>query len=136
MKDRREFLQASLVNLTLIAGHVFEVTASSSMKTKYARDLPPVNLDGWQVTVVELTFPPGMTSPKHTHPGFVLGYVLEGEFRFHIDGQGETVLSAGDIFYEPPGCIHLPSGSASTTRPARILALAFGEKGKEITKPL
>jgi quercetin dioxygenase-like cupin family protein len=61
---------------------------------------------------------------------------FEGEFRFQLEGEHETVLSTGDVFYEAPGSIHLPSGSASTTRPARILALAFGEKGKEITKPL
>ena len=124
------------MNLTPIAGHVFEVRPSSSMKTKHTRGLPPVNPDGRQVAVVEPTFPPGMTSPKHAHPGFVLGYVLVGEFRFHIDGQGEAVLSVQDIFSEPPRCIHSPSGSASTTRPARILVLAIGKKRREITKRL
>jgi len=48
----------------------------------------------------------------------------------------EKVLSTGDVFYEAPGSIHLPSGSARITKPARILALAFAEKGKEITKLL
>jgi len=47
-------------------------------------------------------------------------------------------ITLGNVvdFYEAPGNIHLLSGSASTTRPARILAMAFGEKGREITKPL
>ena len=93
-----------------------------------------MSLDGWQVTVLELAFPPGMTSPKHSHPGFILGYVLEGEYRFQVEGEPEKVLSAGDVFYEAAGSIHLPSSSASTTQPARILVLAFTEKGKELTK--
>jgi quercetin dioxygenase-like cupin family protein len=136
MNDRREFLQASVAALTLIAGRFLEAKGSSNIETKYSRDLPPVNLDGWQVTVVELTFPPGVASPKHTHPGFVLGYVLEGEFRFHIEGERETVLAAGEIFYEPPGSIHLASGSANPLKGARVLAFGFAEKGKELLKLL
>jgi quercetin dioxygenase-like cupin family protein len=136
MKDRREFLQASMATLTLIAGRFLGAKESSHIATKYSRDLPPINLDGWQVMVVELTFPPGVTGPRHTHPGFVLGYVLEGEFRFHIEGEPETVLAAGDIFYEPPGSVHLDSGSANPLKPAKVLAFAFVEKGKELVKPV
>jgi hypothetical protein len=59
------------------------------------QDLPPLSLIGRQVTVRELTFPPGLTSPKHTHPGFVFGYVLEG--RFHLYGpHGAQGVSWGD----------------------------------------
>jgi hypothetical protein len=43
-------------------------------------------------------------------------------------------LSAGDAFYAAPGAIHLPSGSPSASKPARVLVVAFGEKGKELTK--
>ena len=136
MKDRRRFLQDGIASLGLVALGSPEAPAAFSVTTLYQRDLPPVRLDGWQVTALDLIFPPGARSPKHLHPGFVLGYVLEGEFRFHIEGEPEAVLSTGDVFYEAPGKIHLPSGSASTTRPARLLALAFGEKGKEITKLL
>jgi quercetin dioxygenase-like cupin family protein len=93
-----------------------------------------VNFAGWQVTVVALTFPSGADSPKHVHPGFVLGYVLDGNFRFHLEGERERVLSTGSMFYEAPGAIHLSSGCASATEPARVLALAFGEKGKATTR--
>ena len=113
-----------------------EARAASGINAIYKRDLPPVSLDGWQVTVVELTFPPGTASPKHAHPGFILGYILEGEYRFQLEGEQEKVLSTGDVFYEAPGSVHLPSGNASITKPARILALAFAEKGKEFTKLL
>src|ERR1700678_2843913 len=107
---------------------------STGVKGIYEQDLPPVNFAGWQVTVVALTFPPGADSPKHVHPGFVLGYVLDGNFRFHLDGERERVLSTGSLFYEAPGAIHLSSGSGSATEPARVLALAFGEKGKATTR--
>jgi hypothetical protein len=44
--------------------------------------------------------------------------------------------STGDVFYEAPGSIHLASGNASISEPARIPALAFAEKAKEMTKLL
>ena len=136
MKNRREIVQLGLASLALVAMGFSETRGGAGMKTIYKRDLPPVSLDGWQVTVLPLIFPTGFTSPKHVHPGFVLGYVLEGELRFHIEGEPQTRLSAGDAFYEAPGAIHLPSGSASATKPARVLVVAFGEirKGTNETR--
>ena len=136
MKHRRQFLQGGLASLVLVVLDRSEAPASSGIKAIYERELPSVSLDGWQVTVLELTFPPGTTSPKHAHPGFILGYILEGEYRFQLEGEQLRILSTGDVFYEAPGSVHLSSGNASTTKPARILALAFAEKGKEITKLL
>lgn len=136
VKHRRQFLQAGLASLALVVLGGSEAHATSRIRAIYERDLPPVNLNGWKVTVLELTFPPGATSPKHTHAGFTLGYILEGEYRFQLEGDEPKLLSAGDVFHEAPGSIHLPSGNASMSRPARILALAFAEKGKEITKLL
>ena len=134
MESRREIIQAGLANLVLAAVGFSEGSKDAEIKTIYQRDLPPVNLDGWEVTVLDLTFPPAIPSPKHTHSGFILGYVLEGQFRFQVEGEQERVLSTGEVFFEPPGAVHLASASASATRPARVLALAFGQKGKEITK--
>ena len=98
------------------------------MKTIYKRDLPPVSLDGWQETVRQLIFPTGFAQARSSE--FVLGYVLEGELRFHIEGEPQTLLSADDAFDEAPGAIHLPSGGPSAPKPARVLVVAFGEKGK------
>jgi quercetin dioxygenase-like cupin family protein len=136
MKHRRQFLQAGLASMALVVLDRSEARAASGIKTIYQRELPPVTLNGWQVTVLELTFPPGTTSPKHAHPGFVLGYVLEGEYCFQLEGEQERVLSTGDVFYEAPDSVHLRSGGATITKPARILALTFAERGKEIIKLL
>ena len=136
MKDRRRFLQSGLASIGLAVFGAAEGPTEFAIKTIYQRGLPTVSLDGWQVTALELTYPPGLTSPKHVHPGFVLGYVLEGELRLCMEGEPETALSSGEMFYEAPGKIHLPSRGESATKPARLLALAFGEKGKEITKLL
>lgn len=89
--------------------------------------------EGMDAAFVEVTMPPGPSAPEHRHSGFVLGYVLEGEFRFQIAGGQEKVLRPGETFYEPVGAVHTVSASASASKPAKILAIVIGEKGKPVT---
>src|SRR5438552_3538616 len=135
MDDRRSFLLAAAAGL--LAGAAPSRAADErAVKVIYKHELPPVSLQGRELTAVEVTFPPGAQSAKHRHSGFLFGYVLEGQFRFQIEGQPEVVLSPGQMFYEPDNAIHAVGASASETRPAKILALMFGEKGKPITTPV
>lgn len=96
----------------------------------------PAPFDGREANILEVTIPPGGGSPAHQHAGLVLGYVLEGEFQFAINGEPAKVLKAGDTFYEPPGARHTTSASALPGKPVRILAIIIAEPGKELTKPL
>jgi quercetin dioxygenase-like cupin family protein len=48
----------------------------------FEQELPPVSLDGWKMTALEITYAPGEASRAHRHIGFVFGYVLEGDLRF------------------------------------------------------
>lgn len=135
MKTRREFCQVCIASGIVGSLPLTGTRPQLRSRTVYRQDLPAVNLAGWQVSFLELDFPGGLTAPSHRHPGFVLGYVLEGKYRFHVEGAPGVVLSTNDVFYEPPGCVHLPSGSASAIRSARVLAMAFSEKGKELVTP-
>ena len=97
----------------------------------------PAPYDKQTATMVELYLAPGApSSAPHRHPGFVLGYVIEGEFRFQVAGEPERTLRAGDTFYEAPGAHHLISASASALRPARVLAIVIAGSGQAITEPL
>jgi len=100
------------------------------------QSLPPVSLDGWNATAVEVSYPPGGASKPHRHPGFVLGYVLEGEVRFQLKGEKEVTYRAGQMFYEPPGSVHMVSSNAGPAEPAKLLAIVFSEKGSPVTIPL
>jgi quercetin dioxygenase-like cupin family protein len=113
-----------------------EHSASFQEELIYHQDLSAFS-ENLAVRAVELTFAPGTDSaPVHRHEGFVIGYVLEGVFRFQVEGQPEVVLSAGEMFYEPPGSIHLTAGNASSTESAKVLALVFGEAGTPLSLPL
>jgi quercetin dioxygenase-like cupin family protein len=61
--------------------------------------------------------------------------VLEGEIRFQLRGQPEKTFRAGEMFFEPPGSVHQVSANASSSKPARLLALIFAEQGAQLTKP-
>ena len=137
INGRRSFLEACLAGAILPFGplHAAGGAAESTAKQVFEHDLPDLTMAGWQVSVAEVTSLPGVVSPRHQHPGFVLGYVLEGDLRFQLAGQPERVLHAGEMFYEPPGSVHAVSGSASPTKPVRFLALILAEKGKPLTTP-
>ncbi len=131
--ERRRFLEASLAGLMLPLAAARAEAQSHSVV--FEHDLPNVTMDGWQVTVVEVITPPGPGSHRHQHPGFVLGYVLEGDLRFQVDGQPERTIPAGQMFYEAPGGVHAVSASASPTKPVRFLAMILAPKGVPLSTP-
>ena len=99
-------------------------------------DLPNLTMDGWDVTVSIVDYPPGRVGTVHHHAGFVLVYVLEGAVITKISGQGEEkTYTAGQMFYEPPGATHEVSNNASQTQPAKLLAMIFAKKGATLTTP-
>ena len=102
----------------------------------FVHDLPNVSLDGWEVTVSHVDYPPGRVGNAHHHAGFVLAYVLEGAVVTKISGQGpERTYTVGQMFYEQPGATHEVSKNASQTQPARLLAMIFAKKGSTLTMP-
>jgi quercetin dioxygenase-like cupin family protein len=99
----------------------------------FAYDLP--NLPGQTVTGVLVEYPPGAASPPHHHTekGSVVAYVLEGAVRSKVNEEPERVYQAGESWLEPPGAAHSVSENASTSEPARLLAIFVAERGAELT---
>lgn len=99
----------------------------------FQHDLPDITLKGWSATVVEVSYGPGESSPAHRHPGITIAYVLEGEIRSKVGDEPERTYTVGQMFLETPGQLHAVSGNASTTTPARLLAILLAEKGQPLT---
>ena len=138
MNDRRDFLLATIAGVASSLIPTRDAAAAPSSKLVVQRDAPAINLEGWQMTASEVTYPPGESSGKHRHPGFVIGYVLEGQYRFAVNDKPPVVLSAGQMFFESmdaPGEVHAVSGNASTSAATRILAVVFTKKGDPVTIP-
>jgi quercetin dioxygenase-like cupin family protein len=138
MNDRRDFLAAGLAGLAASLLSPPYAGAAPTARTIAQKDAPKIDLDGWQMTATEVSYPPGESSARHRHPGFVVGYVLEGQYRFAVNDQPPTVLGPGQVFFESfdrEGDIHAVSGNANATQTTRILAIVFTRKGDPVTVP-
>jgi quercetin dioxygenase-like cupin family protein len=60
---------------------------------------------GREVIQVRVDFDPGYVSPKHTHPGEEIIYVLEGALEYQIAGQPPGTVKPGDVLFVPAGTI-------------------------------
>ena len=55
---------------------------------------------------MRVEFDPGVVSPRHTHPGEEIIYVLEGSLQYEVEGKPPVTLKAGDVLFIPAGTIH------------------------------
>src|SRR5205085_9957348 len=93
MMDRREFVCAFAVFAEMVASSRDAMAqtpapAAAPRPPVFLQELPTVSLDGWQVTVSHVDYPPGRVGTMHHHAGFVLAYVLEGAVIARVSGQG------------------------------------------------
>jgi quercetin dioxygenase-like cupin family protein len=79
---------------------------------------------------VRVDFDPGYTSPKHTHPGEEIVYVIEGTLEYEIGSKPPVKVRAGDVLFVPAGTPHL-ARNVGTTNGAE-LATYIVEKGKPL----
>jgi len=96
--------------------------SDSKDRTAFSHALPRMDGNHLDVTVVEVTYGPGGSSPPHRHPCPVIGYVLEGAYRSQVKGGPEAIYRAGESFSEEPNGTHLISANASDKEPVRFIA--------------
>lgn len=132
---RRDALGSLALLLPLFASDADGQPTQSTVTSVFKHDLPDLTMDGWEVNVNWVDYPPGRVGSAHKHPGFTLAYVLEGAVVAKVTGQEERTYTKGQMFMEPPGSVHEVSRNASQTEPARLLALNFAKKGLPPTTP-
>jgi|SRR5690349_727382 quercetin dioxygenase-like cupin family protein len=96
----------------------------------------PMNGDKLKVTLVEVNYGPGESSPPHSHPCPVIGFVMEGAIRSQVKGADEATFQAGQTFYEPANGVHMVSANASTTAPAKLLAYFVCDSDAPLSSPV
>jgi quercetin dioxygenase-like cupin family protein len=92
---------------------------------------------GKRLSLLQLDVAPGASAAPHQHEGYLFVYVVSGEVRSQITGDGAPVnYEAGHSFVEKPGMQHLHFENASTTEPARLVISWFADDGATQTRPL
>ena len=108
--------------------------AAAAKPLLLTQDLP--DIQGKEVLMLTVEYPPGGSSKAHRHNADVFVYVLEGSIIMQVDGQQPVTLTPGQTFYENPNDIHRTSANASKTVPAKFLVFIVKDKGKPVTTPV
>ncbi|WP_207512724.1 cupin domain-containing protein [Longitalea luteola] len=97
-------------------------------RTELQRD--DLSVPGREVLQVHVELAPGVTFPKHTHPGEEVIYVTEGLLEYQVGDKPPVTLKAGDVLFIPAGTPH-SARNAGKNKGAE-LATYIVEKGKPI----
>ena len=126
MKIRSIAIGATLAAIAALLGFVPVEAAAQDRETltpAFQEAIP--NIPGKSLIGIIVSYPPGGTSPAHSHPrsAFITGYVLSGSIRSQVNDGKTQVFHAGEHWTEPPDAYHPISENASATEPASLLAI-------------
>jgi quercetin dioxygenase-like cupin family protein len=86
--------------------------------------------------MITVEYPPGGSTPAHTHHAQAMVYVLEGSIVMQVKGKAPITLAPGQTWYEGADDVHVVSRNASKAAPAKYLVFMVKEKGAPILTPV
>jgi quercetin dioxygenase-like cupin family protein len=95
---------AMLIAGSALAPEVTQAQQAGTKRTELQRH--DLSVPGREVVQVRVDFDPGYVSPRHTHPGEEMVYVLEGSLEYEVEGRPPVTLKAGDVLFIPARTIH------------------------------
>ena len=128
MKMARAMATAAPIAASVFALPVARAQQAGIKRTDLQRH--DLSVPGREAVQVIVEIAPGTASPRHTHPGEEIIYVLEGLLEYQAEGQPTATLKAGDVLFIPAGTIHAAKNVGNTT--ANELATYVVEKGKPL----
>lgn len=121
-----------LLALSLAGGTL--AAQEPTLKTLMSNEL--VGTPGKELSMITVEYPPGGSSPAHTHNAQALVYVLEGSLTMQVKGKPPVTLVAGQTFYEGPDDVHLVSRNPSNTARAKYVVFFVKGKGAPFVVPV
>ncbi len=95
------------------------------------RELPAYPEGKPEVTILDITIPPGVTLPMHEHTVINAGVLLKGSLTVITESGKELHLKAGDPIVEVVDTWHYGRNDGDV--PAEIIVFYAGEVGKKLT---
>jgi quercetin dioxygenase-like cupin family protein len=111
--------------------HASPEAIATPLMTKSLADYP-----GKEGLMLLVEYPPGSVDPVHRHDAHAFIYVLEGSIVMQVKGGKEMTLTRGQTFYEGPNDVHLVGRNASTSQPAKFLAVFLKKEGAPVLTPV
>ena len=135
-RSKYAFIFCALIVSAIGVSSVVAADDNAKVTLVYDHALP--NVPGKSIKGVLVEYAPGGSSPAHTHPksAFIYATVLEGAIRSSVNDGPVVTYHAGQSFSEMPGDLHSVSANASTTEPAKLLAVfVVDTDDKQLTTP-
>ena len=141
---RRGFNSASLLPLIITVAATLPAAAqpAPTVGVSTRRDVIKQRLPGEperNITLIEVTYPPGSSSAPHVHANGVMAFVVSGTIASKVGDGPEQTFYAGDAWWEPEGAIHRVSRNASSAQTATLLAIYIAPAGAtaaDLMKPI
>ena len=130
MKTTHIIAVAALIAGSGLALHMVQAQAPGIKRTDLQRH--DLSVPGREVVQVRVELAPGVSFPKHTHPGEEIIYVLEGTWEYTVEGKPPVTLKAGEVLFIPAGTIHAAKNVGSGN--GAELATYIVEKGKPLVE--
>jgi len=105
----RNWVLVTLVWLCSTAGHAAEPSQSASVQAENLLRESIVGVEGKEIIVSRVSFPPHTELPWHWHPGEEFFYVIEGSVTLKRRGEPDLPAAQGDAQKIAPQIIHTGS---------------------------
>jgi len=132
---RTKYLFGFTLTLVMVVGltslqTIAQDTYVSKAKKKVLYQAPLPGADGKEMTVARFSVPPGFVGGKHSHPGPVFVYVLEGELNVELAG-GTKTFKAGELYTEDIDAA-MVGKNLSTSDNLEFLVFQVGDVGQSM----
>jgi len=128
MRTLRIFAVAALVAGGGLGLHLAQAQAPGIKRIDLQQH--DLSIPGREVVQVIVDLAPGVTAPRHSHPGEEIIYMLYGSLEYQLEGRPAVTLKPGDVLYIPAGVVH-SARNLGTVNGAE-LATYIVEKGKPL----
>jgi quercetin dioxygenase-like cupin family protein len=88
--------------------------------------------DGKEVRMWVAEIAPGTATSEHSHPGYIVAYMLDGSITHTVNGKPPVTIHAGETWHEHEE-VH-QGRNLSKTAVARFLTVQITEHGKPINQ--
>ena len=102
----RILLLAMFMGVCATIGNAEEPAAAPSVQAENLLREPILGVEGKEIIVSRVSFPPHTELPWHWHPGEEFFYVIEGSVTLKRRGQGDTPTAQGAAQKIAPEVIH------------------------------
>ncbi len=90
------------------------------------------DMEGRDMSVIYLEYPPGTGTDPHRHPAHTVVYVISGRVESSVDDGAPVIYGAGTSFYESPMQLHATFRNPSDSETFRGIAVMVRDTSRDL----